>query len=251
MELSILGLSSEEVYEKVARGEIPSFPNYFWNKEVAIELLRYVVITKMKMSKEDICRLDLRQFLKDVKLVTARKQFEDDYQMINAAFEELEIMPWELRKVKNNFWKSRENRLKALLWLAKKEEINLENVSEVRVKITSKLVYNYFGNKAIKYSNGSLFEFLDLYYEGRYKEWELLSKVGHWNDEKVKEAVRYMAGKMKLDTKEDLASVKVEDFKKFGLDGMLSKACRHSPLIAMQIAYPEMNFTNNDILSKF
>ena len=241
------GFSVTQTYEAVLNGDIPKFPVYFWNKQTAKILIRYALLEKRNMTREDILQVDFRRLLKELKLYTAQKQFNSQYEMVNYSFPEYEIMPWELRKVGNDFWKSDENRLKALLWLSQKENIDLENIDEVKEKINSKMVYEYFGNKALKYSNESLFEFLDLYYKGRYKEWELLSKMGVWTEDKVKDAVRFVVKKKKYKTREEIASLTVSDYRRYGLEGMLEKACRHSPLIALQIAYPEYNYTNRDV----
>lgn len=240
-------ISVIETYEEVLSGERAKFPVYFWDKQTVKILLRYAFLEKRCMTREDIINANIRILLKQIKLYTAQKMFNTQYEMVNYAFPELEILPWELKKTSNRFWQNEENRLSALLWLAKKENIDLENIQDVKERLSARKVYDYLGNKALKYSNNSFFEFLNLYYRGRYKEWELVSKVGVWTEDKVKDAVKYLVKKKKYKTREEIASLTVSDYRQFGLEGMLEKACRHSPLIALQIAYPEYNYTNKEV----
>lgn len=236
-------------YNLVLSGKKKCFPNGVLDIEVAKYLLRYLMLEKLNIAREEMCKINYRKFLMEHKLFTITKFFNaSPYEMLNYCFPEMEFKQWELPKVSNEFWSKKSNRLEALKWMASREGINLNDISMVKHKVNANLIKKYFGSTILKYSNDSLFELLDLYYEGKYKEWEILGKFAKWETEDIASAVKYMLEKENLHTKSEISkNICVKMFAKYGLEGMLAKACNHSPLRALQIALPEMNFTKADV----
>ena len=240
-------LSVYEVYEALREGEIKCFPNGYLDEDVSRDLLRYVMLEEDKLTRSQICSTNFLEYTKKKKLRTVLKRFNTLHELVSFCFPELKIKPWELKKVEDGFWKDKNNRLKALLWLVNKEQIDLEDLNQIK-RINAQLLHKYFGSRILKYSNNSLFELLDLYYEGKYKEWEIINKMGTWTDEKIIEAMHWMIDEKLKWTREDVCNnISIEVFKKFGLESMLSHRCRHCILIALKLAYPEYGYTKQDI----
>ena len=255
-------MSVIDIYHAFLSGEIKCFPNGVWCQDTARELLRYVIIKQdlgiknSILSEKDkekvkpyICSLGWRNYLRSKRLMTAPKMFDVNiFSMVSYCFNDLNIYPWEIKKAGDGFWKISENRLMALKYYAKLQEVDLDNIEQVRT-LSARKISEYFGNKLLHYSNGSFFELLDLYYKGKYKEWEVVTKVGKWTENKAIEATKWLIEeKCGWNTKEQVCeNISVEVFKKHGLESMLNHACRHSPLIALQIAYPEKKYTAEDI----
>ena len=64
-------------------------------------------------------------------------------------------------------------------------------------------------------------------------------KTSTWTDEKVTEAVKWLIEeKLKWSEEDVINKMSASVFREYNLDGMLQKHCNHSPLKALQIAYP-------------
>ena len=229
-----------EVYSLVAKGELKKFPNNYLNKEIIKEIVWHLILVVYKYTREDVIAKANHKFFSDNFLGGARKLFDvSDMAMIIYCFPEWDIKHWEFKEVPAGFWQDVENRREFILWVAEKENLDL-SIKEGFRKITAQMIYRYAGCRPLSYSGG-IFCLLDTVACGKYKKWEI-TKVLIWSKEDIIEATRWLVEKNLKYTPEQVCKIKVEDFVKNNLDGMLQKGCNHSILYALELTYPGMYF---------
>lgn len=231
-------LNPVDVWNAVRTGELKVFPNNYLNKDICKELIRTLVIDELHLSRKEILKLNFK-FLAKYKLGGTRKFLPGGiYGAINFCFPELKIKEWELPSVANGFWDKEKNRTRFVKWVAKKENLNLSKMSDIR-KFYSDLFISYGGSRALKHA-GSLYNLLKPAVSKNldFHEWNLI-KVNSWNESKTIEAVHWLIEeKLKWSHEEVYNKLSASVFYKNDLGGMLSKFCNNSPLKALQIAYP-------------
>ena len=230
-------LTPLEVYSLVVSGDLKKFPNGYITKESMKEILRQVILEKLHMSREEICHTISYPYLRKYKLGGTRRAFNSSiFSLITYCFPEFDINYWELNKVENGFWEKEENRKDFMTWLAEKEGICLDSIPDL-TKIDAKLIQKYGGSKAIKYGGG-VYELIKLVAEVDVKEWQVI-KMPVWTEEKVRNAVKWLVEERLKWTKEQVVDgISATVFYDNDLGGMLKRYCNHSPLRALQIAYP-------------
>ncbi len=258
-------LSLFDVYNALLTGEIRRFPSNYIDKEKAKELIRYNIFKKFTISenymenkdekerlKKELLSLDWKSFLQSVKLGTVFCMFNNvPFKVIDYCFSELDIYHFELPRVSSGYWDEENNRLDALLWIAKRENIDLENLEDVNKRLLKSPSYKLISRKgAIFREEGGVFKFLDLYYKGRYKSWQLPSKDYKWTLKKGIEATKWLIDEVLGWSKQDVCEkISVKVFRDNDLDSMLHRVFNHSPLLALQTTYPELNYRKEDIKS--
>lgn len=230
-------LTPLEVYSLVVNEDLKKFPNGYITKESMKEILRYVILEKLHMSRYDICHNISYPYLRKYKLGGTRRAFNSSiFSLITYCFPEFDINYWELNKVENGFWEKEENRKDFMTWLAEKEGICLDSIPDL-TKIDAKLIQKHGGSKAIKYGGG-VYELIKLVAMVDVKEWQVI-KMPVWTEEKVKSAVKWLVEERLKWTKEQVVDgISANVFYDNDLGGMLKRYCNHSPLRALQIAYP-------------
>lgn len=225
-----------DVYNMVLKGELKKFPNNYLDKNTVKELVRYVVLSQCKYTREDVIEKLNHKFFQERLLGGARIPFDKcENEMIIYCFPEWNIKHWELRKTSPKFWMQPKNQKDFVLWVAEKEGIDLATKEGLR-SFTVAHVQKYGGHKAIKYAGG-MFELLNTVNCNKYQEWEI-TKVASWSDEKIVQATKWLIEKKLKYTPEQVCNIKVADFQKYNLDGMLQKGCNHSILYALDLTYP-------------
>jgi hypothetical protein len=234
---SLFNCTPIEVYNAVVMGKIKKFPDHYMTKKIAKILVTHVIVEELKFNREDICKKLKFKVLTNNNLGGVRKLFHNClYEMINYVFKGMKIKPWELDKVTIGFWKSEENRDKFTLWVAKKEGLDITKLEDAR-KITAVLIEKKGGPRVIKEAGG--LHKLIIHASGNlYKEWEFV-KINSWNDDKVKEAVKWLIEEKLKWSHEDVCNgLTAQTFYDNYLGGMLSRACSNSPIVALEKAYP-------------
>ena len=224
-----------EVYKLVATGQLKKFPHNYLEKESIKEIVRNVFLNELKLTREDVLKIKQED-------MTSRYMggFRKFFDMQNAlvmiySFPEWDLKPWEFTKVHPKFWEDTNNQREFVLWIAKKEGLDITCKEDLR-KITVQMIWKYRGSKALVAAGGT-YGLLKTVCGDKYKEWEI-TKVVSWTDEKVVEAVKWLLEeKLKITSKES-CKIRVTHFKKYNLDGMLQKACNHSIIRALNMAYP-------------
>lgn len=231
-----LKMTPMEVYALVATGKLKVFPNNYLDKEIIKEIVRNVILVVHCYSREDVLNKVNHRFFQNNFLGGARKFFDgQDYKMIAYCFPEWDIKPWEYVKVRPNFWEDKANQKEFVLWIAKKENLDATTKEGLR-KITAATINRYRGSKPMVYAGG-LYELLDTVSPGKYKKWEIIKMVS-WSQQEIIDATKWLIEEKLKYTPEQVCKIKVADFAKNNLDGMLQKACNHSILKALELAYP-------------
>ncbi len=225
------------VYNAVVTGELKKFPNNYMTKPIAKVLVKHVIIDGLDFKREDICKKLNFPLLSEYNLGGVRKRFEDCiYTMVNYIFEDMKIFEWELNKVTANFWEKEENRIRFIIWVAEKEELDIRKIKDVR-KINADLINEYGGSKMLKESDG-LHSVIIKASGNLHKEWQFI-KINTWTDKKAIEAVKWLIEeKLKWSREDVCANLTAETFYDNDLGGLLSKTCSNSPIKALEKAYP-------------
>lgn len=234
------GLSPLEVYQLVLDGTLKRFPYGYVSAPNMKEILRYVVLEKLDMSREDICKKLSYVLLRKYKLGGSRLAFDASiFKLITYCFPELDVRYWELNKVEDTFWEKEQNRKEFMLWVAEKENIHLDSLTDLR-KFDVELIQKYGGNRARKVAG--IYDLITLVAETDVKEWQVI-KMPVWTEEKVKASVRWLIEEKLCWTKKQVEndfSSKV--FYDNDLGGMLKNYCNNSPTKALRLAYPNEKF---------
>lgn len=223
---------------KVVRdqGDLKVFPNNYLTKDICKTLVRELLLNELNMSREEI--LNVKQdLLSKYKLGGVRKLFDCKiYELLNYCFPEFDIHPWELTKMHPHLWEDEGIRSEFVLWVAKKENIDITNMDDLS-KFSAKMIIDYGGSKPLKYAGG-LYELIKPVIDPNFKEWQIFI-VSRWDKDKVVEAVKWLIEdelKWDLDTVYNKLTAKV--FYENDLGGLLSKYCHNSPFEAFNLAYP-------------
>ncbi len=235
--LDYSNLSMVEVYDHLVAGTILKFPNGYINKQNMKELLREVILNRHKLSREDICNKLSYEYLKKHNLGGSRKAFDSNmYKLISYCFPEFQIKQWELRKVSDGFWEDENNRKEFMEWVCEKENINVDSLEDLK-RIDARMIQKHGGSKALRYGGG-LYNLITLIAETEVKEWQVI-KMPVWTKQKVAYAVKWMIEeKLKWSEEDVIRKISASIFYEYDLGGLLSKYCDHSPIRALQVAYP-------------
>lgn len=226
-----------EVYNAVVMGEIKKFPNNYMSKAIAKVLVRHVVLDQLNFNREDICKKLNYPLLSKYRLGGVRKLFDDClYSMISYVFKDEKIFEWELNKVAPKFWEVEANRIRFLLWIVKKEKLDITKIEDAR-KINAVLIEDNGGSKMLTNSDG-LHSVIIKASGNIHKEWQFI-KINSWTDEKVVEAVKWLIEeKLKWSREEVCENLTADTFYDNDLGGLLSKTCSNSPIVALDKVYP-------------
>lgn len=98
----------EQWWEYVFEGKIRYFPDFCMTKENLSKIVRYVLLTRLKLSKEEMCKMGVYS-LKKYKLFYIYRKFDNKLEMLNYAFPELSIGVFDLPKSRNSTLEDRIN----------------------------------------------------------------------------------------------------------------------------------------------
>lgn len=235
-----------EVWRIVRKGKrLKVFPNGYLNQDICKVLVRELLLNELKMNREKILTVN-NSFLAKYHLGGVRKFFDSKiYKLLIFSFPELEINEWEVKKTSPDIWKDSEIRNKYVRYIAKKENINLSEISDLKKFSTKMIMQKYKGSKAIAHAGG-LFELIKPVIPEHIKEWEIF-KVSKWDLEKAKEALNWLIHKRLKWSEEDIYNnLSASIFYSNNLGGLLCKFCNNSPLQAIQIIYPNIKKLKNE-----
>ena len=237
MSKKTLSLAPLEMYSLVVKGRYKKFPNNYLDKESIKVMVRYLILDSYNYTREDVLAKVNQTFFSTNQLGGARKFFNNGYvEMLIYCFPEWELKPWEFRQVNNNsFWKDTKNQKDFICWVAQKEGLDITTKEGLR-KLTAQVLSKYGGGKCMVHAGG-LFELLNTVAQGRYKKWEI-TKMVSWSTEDVIIATKWLIEEKLQYSPEQVCNIKIADFAKYNLDGMLQKACKHSIIEALELAYP-------------
>lgn len=206
----------------------------------------------MERLRKSVISMKWLPFMQEVRLGAIFDLFDNSpFKLISYCFSELEIYNFELARLSPNYWDKDENRLDALMWVAKKENINLDDISDVKRRLIHTDSYKFISRKgAVFKGKDGIYRFLNLYYKDRYKPWQLPSKNYRWSLRKGILATRWLIDEVYGWTKEEVCqNISSKIFEKNDLSSMLRKVFKNSPILALNAAYPKMNYTKEEIRS--
>ncbi len=234
--INSLKLAPIPMYCRLLKGEIKAFPNNYLDKKSIKVMVRHLLLTLYGYTREDVLTKVDHAFFRQHCLGGAKKFFNKcEIDMIIYCFPEWELKAWEFRKTPQNFWKSKENQRDFVLWLAKKENIELQTKEDYR-KLTVEVIMKYGGGKAMKHA-GSLFDLLNTVACDKYKRWEI-TKNSPWREEEIVPAIKWLVEEKMGYTPEQACGLTRKDFADNNLDGLLQRAGNRSVLRALELAYP-------------
>jgi hypothetical protein len=224
-------LNDIEIYELLLEGTITSFPSGFWvnkskeeGKEVSVKLLRYLIIDRLKLSKEDIKQTISKKLITQNKLHTPCKLYHSRsaIQFVLNAIPELELSLWQFKedKVPYGFWTKEENRVSALRNFF---EVQMRwSIEDVKERLSWEVLEeNGLGTLHTYYP--SLCKILKAAYNVDIDPWEIINSEvpsGTWEDRRNRiQAINWLLNKEKFNT----SNIDRKTFSKYGLSKLLTE----------------------------
>jgi len=222
--INLTNLDDYDIYDLVLEREIPNFPPGYWcsiskeeGKKISLQLLRYLIETRLNLSRYEIINNLSKEFILNNKLWTpcklyfgrsAIKYLMELYPNEYKAFEFIKC------RIPQGHWCKKENRVDAIKWLI--EEKLKWRLDDIKEKFSRKLLLEYRLATLMRYYYSS-FDIIDEIYPNKVYPWELkMSSVSssYWS---VKEnriiAVRWLIrDKLKFSHDEVLNILSLEHF---------------------------------------
>ncbi|MBE5821424.1 MAG: hypothetical protein E7311_02410 [Clostridiales bacterium] len=228
-------LTDIDIWKLVKANRISRFPANFWNKDSFKNIFRYICLELYKFSKEDICNIRLKFFLKEECLITGIDIFnKSSFELLSYCFPELEIKEWELILVPKDFW-NEDTIKRAINWLSEKEGL-CKREDLINNFSTNLLKKNKLATLTSRYSLQYLLNLCFPEYD--IKKWEL-RKIDKWSDELCHEAINWFLKKENLNTRKDICErFSGNLLEKNGLSGMLSIKFGYSSIKVLEFEFP-------------
>ena len=224
---------------KFKEWEFNLVPRNFWTKEKGVEVTRWLVEEKLKLSDKELKeRLSYKLFV-DNGLGGMLTCFNrSPYQAINTAYPN-KFKEWEFKLVPQGFW-TKEKGIEAVKWLVE-EKLKLSD-EELKEQLSGKLfVDNGLGGLLYNNFNNSPYLAINTAYPNKFKEWEFkLVPRNFWTKEKGIEATKWLVEeKLKLSDSDLKRGLSRKLFYDNGLRGMLMTCFDCSYKKALQETYPD------------
>lgn len=92
-----------EIIKSLVNGNLSKAPMGFWDRETAILAIRYLIVDYLKYSKNDIYeKFTIREV--DKHGLRSVRKYGSEYELVSKAVPEFNLMPWELKKLPDNYW---------------------------------------------------------------------------------------------------------------------------------------------------
>ncbi|MED0855708.1 hypothetical protein [Bacillus pseudomycoides] len=224
---------------KFKEKEINKNLRVFKTKEEALEVLRWTIEEKEKLSNQQLLKVYDLKWLRKVGLEGVCNYFwnSSPYAMLNDLYPNC-FKEWELKVTPKGFW-TKEKALEALRWTIEEKE-KLTDQKLMKAYSRKWLKERKLGFPLDKYWNGATRKMLNELYPGRFKEWEfnIVSK-GFWTKEKALEALRWtIEEKEKLTDQELMKVYSCKWLKERKLGFPLEKYWNSSPFKMLDELYP-------------
>lgn len=213
----------------VRKGKLlKTFPNNYLDKEKCRILIRHLALNELFLDKEQILSIN-QSLLSKYQLGGLRKFFDNKvYKLLIYSFPEYN--EWEFKNISNEILKDPLIKEKYIRYVAKKENIDLNNIEEIKRFSARLLVTEYKGAKILKNSDG-LYSLLQPVIPKEFKEWQIF-KVDKWTIEKAKDALLWLVND-KLNLNKPYPFISTKTFYENNLGGLLCKFFGNSPNKAM------------------
>lgn len=221
--------------------EMKSTPNSYWrNLENCINATRWLILEKLKWTKEDIMEKFNNNVFKENEFTGLLKWGwnGESYNAIALSFYEYDFKPWELRSIQiTNL--SKEEGITAIRWYI--EEKMQWTEEEIKKNWRSRTISKDGIARIIKtVFNNSMYEAINTSYPNRFKPWELALPRTYWNFESAKEAMKWLVEeKLQFDPKEALSKLSYEDVYSNNLRAMLEIGFKTNLEEAIKLTFPK------------
>jgi hypothetical protein len=234
-------LSVKDVYSLIFTGAISRFPNGYLNKEVVKELIRWLLLERKKLSKDEILDINWDD-IKRLKLGSAQKIFDQSlFKMLNHCFPEFKLKIWQVKPICSNHFDVVENRIQFVKDVAQLEGINLNLLEDVK-RINIEMVDKY--STKVRVKAGGLNTLLSD--ATKFEEWQF-NKVSKWTDELICRATRKLIEEILIWDYECVCNnISISTFIDNGFNSLIAKGCNNSVYKALNIAYPN-KYKNGDL----
>lgn len=218
--------------------EFKSTPMGYWNRERGIEAVKWLILEKYKLSKEEVKeQLSVKLFVDNGLESMLKNCFSGSpYLAIESAFPGV-FNAMDFSTVPHGYW-TKERGIELTRWLIE-EKLNLSD-KELKNSLSVKLfVENGLGSMLTQCFNGSPYLAIDSVYPGVYREIDFNVPQGYWTRERAIECTRWLIkDKLKLSKEELKEQLSVNLFKENGLNSMLLQCFNGSPYLAIESAFP-------------
>ena len=235
------------IYERVLNGNLKQFPYRTWELPNGLYFAKVITIylfeEKLKWTIDDIKEKFSSKIILKYKLNGMKKAlFSSYFDIIDNAYPN-EILPWEIIGTPKGFWKSDENKRKALKWLFENEMNG--DMNEIKKSLSQKTFKQYRLTGLLKSFNYSPYNALNFFYPDQVKPWELnCAPMNFWDsDEHRKDALKWLFHEeLKWTCKDIDEKLSRRTFHDNQLGAMFNTFFKNSPYLAAKFLYPNEEF---------
>jgi hypothetical protein len=224
-----------------------SLPYGFWkriDKSTSKKLLDFIFFDLTDSGSNNFNNVDTN-FISQFKLndFTAGKSI---YEFLSEFYSNVPF-PWQMNTSPQGYWKSDENKKKALEWFIKEiaKDNVISNLDDIPKVCTYKLFKEYgLGGLVAKSFNSSPFEAINFIYPGRYNFWDFfISRSDYYTDERIKEILKWLINELLKDKvianiDEIPSNVNIYTFEKYNLKSFLYHRFNGVSYKAFEFLYP-------------
>lgn len=244
-------LTNIEIYDLILHGRLSSFPSGFWSntniedaKQIALELLHYLIDEKLKLSKEEIKKVVSKKILTKNKLHTASKLFgRSAIRYVMSAYPGY-FQPWQFNqdRVPQSFWTSEQNRVNALKYTFQ-VELNWD-IEDIKEKLDWNII-RMNGLMTLHRYYPNLYILVDAVYPNSIYPWELMNSEvpnGTWEVKSNRIlAIKWLINKLNINNKK----INKRAFAEYGLSKLLGNYyCDSVKKAILEVPYVDAQFHN-------
>ncbi|MBF0407534.1 MAG: type II/IV secretion system protein [Candidatus Riflebacteria bacterium] len=221
---------------------------------LAKEALEWLITTKLGCGRKDIPSMITADIFKENDLEELLKLFNGSvYNLVHSVFPD-DFKPWQFPDEESLLW-FREDRYKvasrATHWLI--EEVMKLQIDDIPQKITLKDFHQNGLSKLTDLFNQNVYLIIDNAFPGKFNPWEFSEQHDLWKSSdalKIAENAVHWLIQERLQWNEDSAISQItrRHFISNGLGYMLGSLFNHSPLMALENAFPKLK--SNEIFSR-
>lgn len=149
--------SSLEWYGFYREKRINCLPHKIDNQINWITIIRYVITNLLNKTTRDEIKIINTSILHKYGIYYGKKEFlpNELYNLLNLVFPEYNFMPWEMGMTQPNFFKNKDNIIKAIDWLLENNNLQLEDLTKLNISTDEFFAKNGLSCLIMTYFKGS------------------------------------------------------------------------------------------------
>lgn len=173
-------LDNKDIYNLVIERKLPTFPPGYWcslsvdeGKEVALELLKYLIEEKLKLTRDEILNNITKEFILNNKLWTPCKLYfgRSAIKYVMALYKnQYRAFEFNNSRIPQGYWSKSENRVEAIKWLL--EEKLKWSLDDIKEKFNRSMLFEYGLGTLTTYYTSSI-DIINEIYPNEIHCWEL------------------------------------------------------------------------------